>query len=59
LQPKGLIDLMRLMPLENLGALLSMVAPRKETDPKLFSKGYRETTKKPDMYKRSYKGYYR
>ena len=59
MQPKGLIDLMRLVPPEQLGALMSLAAPRKEVKPKLFSKGYREMKKKPDMYKQSYKGYYR
>ena len=59
MQPKGLIDLMRLVPQENLGALLSIVAPRKETNPKLFSRGYRDMKQKPKMYRQSYREFYR
>ena len=56
---RGLNELMGQLPPEKLGALLSLMATRKEVRPELFSKGYREMKKKPDMYKQPYKGYYR
>jgi len=52
---KGILDLIMSMPPERLGVFLSMVAPRKEYKPELYTQGYRRMNKKAEMYRNPYK----